>query len=87
MPQNFRSTFKNIKEQKVDPDLRHCMDQVTPSELRAALKRFGKNKSPGPSGLTAEMLLHASSEAQEIFLLPYVNDCIKQRNTPQYSKY
>ena len=60
MPQNFRSTFKNIKEQKVDPDLRHCMDQVTPSELRAALKRFGKNKSPGPSGLTAEMLLHAN---------------------------
>ena len=86
MPQSFRSTFKNIKEQKVDPDLRHCMDQVTPSELRAALKRFGKNKSPGPSGLTAEMLLHASPKTQETFLLPYVNDCITQRNTPKYSK-
>ena len=86
MPTRFRTIFSNIKTQQVDPDLKHTMDAVTPSELRAALQRMGKNKSPGPSGLTAEMLRHASTEAQETFILPYVNDCIKQRNTPQYTK-
>jgi hypothetical protein len=52
------------------------------SELRWALNKLGKNKSAGPSGLTAEMLLHASSEAQENFILPFVNSCMEKNDTP-----
>jgi hypothetical protein len=86
MPCKFRKIFKNIKVGGVDPSLRNSMSEVTPSELRFALKRMGKNKLGGPSGLTDEMLLYASSAAQEQYLLPFVNECIKNRNTPDWSK-
>ena len=86
MPRKFRRIFKNIKVGGVDPALRNSMSEVTPSELKFALKRMGKNKSGGPSGLTAEMLLHAPPAVQEQYLLPFVNECIKNRNTPDWSK-
>jgi hypothetical protein len=50
---------------------------VTTTELRYTLEQLGKNKPLGPSGLTAEMLLYASTEAQNTYLLPAVNDCFK----------
>jgi hypothetical protein len=79
MPRKFRRIFKNIKVGGVDPALRNSMSEVTPSELKFALKRMGKNKSGGPSGLTTEMLLHAPPAVQEQYLLPFVNECIKNR--------
>jgi hypothetical protein len=42
MPRKFRKIFKNIKVGGVDPALRNSMSEVTPSELRFALKRMGK---------------------------------------------
>ena len=56
------------------------------SELRWALNKLGKNKSTGPSGLSAEMLLYASPAAQETYILPFVNSCMKKKDTPSYTK-
>ena len=59
---------------------------VTPSELDWALNKLGKNKSTGPSGLSAEMLLHASPAARAKYILPFANSCLRNKNTPSYLK-
>ena len=49
MPRKFRKIFKNIKVGGVDPSLRNSMSEVTPFELRFALKSQTtkwKNSSP-----------------------------------------
>ena len=85
-PQKFRKLFHNLVNNYVNPDLLGATREVNMSELRWALNKLGKNKSAGPSGLTAEMLLHASSEAQENFILPFVNSCMAKKDTPSYTK-
>jgi hypothetical protein len=62
------------------------MRPVTIEELREVLERLGRNKSGGPSQLTAEMLMFASPEAQAAFILPFLNLCIQQKNTPMFTK-
>ena len=86
MPQWYKETFSNIKTRHINHRLRTSMRTVTPSELRAALERLGKNKSGGPSQLTAEMLIYSSPAAQAKFLLPFVNMCILNRDTPMFTK-
>ena len=86
MPTWYKETFHNVKTRRINPDLAKSMRPVTDAELRAALTRLGKNKSGGPSQLTAEMLVHASPTAQKEFLLPFVNECIRHQNTPVFTK-
>ena len=86
MPQWYRKTFGNIKNSYINPALANSMRTVSSTELRAALARLGKNKTGGPSQLTAEMLLFASDTAQTQYLLPFVNQCISKKNTPIFTK-
>jgi hypothetical protein len=86
MPTWYKETFHNVKTRRINPDLAKSMRPVTDAELRAALTRLGKNKSGGPSQLTAEMLVHASPTAQKEYLLPFVNECIRHQNTPVFTK-
>ena len=86
MPAWYRKTFRRIKTDYVHPDLAKSMRPVTIEELREALERLGRNKSGGPSQLTAEMLIFASPEAQAKFILPFLNLCIQQKNTPMFTK-
>ena len=86
MPKWYRTTFANVKNSYVNPALANSMRQVSPSELRAALSRLGKNKSGGPSTLTAEMLIFASDSAQMKYIHPFVNQCIINKNTPAFTK-
>ena len=86
MPQWYRKTFANVKNTYVNPALANSMRQVSPSELRAALSRLGRNKSGGPSTLTAEMLIFASDSAQMQYILPFVNQSIINKNTPEFTK-
>jgi hypothetical protein len=79
-------TFRRIKTDYVYPDLAKSMRPVTIEELREALECLGRNKSGGPSQLTAEMLIFASPEAQAKFILPFLNLCIQQKNTPMFTK-
>ena len=86
MPQQYRKLFKNLRNKDTNPALANVMGPVSPSELDWALNKLGKNKSTGPSGLLAEMLLHASLAARTKFILPFVNSCIHKKNTPSYLK-
>ena len=86
MPLWYRKAFKRIKNDYVNPDLATSLRPVTLEELRAALDRLGRNKSGGPSQLTAEMLIYASPEAQARFILPFVNMCLLNKNTPMFTK-
>ena len=86
MPQWYRKTFHNIKTRRINPDLANSMRPVSEAELRSALARLGKNKTGGPSELTAEMLVFASPAAQTAFILPFVNECIRHKNTPMFTK-
>ena len=62
------------------------MRPVTLEELRGALERLGRNKSGGPSQLTAEMLIFASPAAQAKYILSFLNACIENKNTRMFSK-
>ena len=86
MPAWYRKTFGNIKNSTINPALANSMRAVSPTELKAALSRLGKNKTGGPSHLTAEMLIFASESAQLQYILPFVNQCIKNKNTPLFTK-
>jgi hypothetical protein len=86
MPAWYRKAFHRIKNDYVNPDLLHSMRPVTLDELRGALERLGRNKSGGPSQLTAEMLIFASPAAQAKYILPFLNTCIENKNTPMFTK-
>jgi hypothetical protein len=86
MPQQYHKLFKNLRDNDTNPALTDAMRPVTPSELDWALNKLGKNKSTGPSGLSAEMLLHASLVARTKHILPFVNFCIHSKNTPSSLK-
>ena len=52
------------------------MDPITGDELRKTLHSMGKNKAPGPSGVTVEVLRHLPDDIMDDWLVPLVNHCL-----------
>ena len=53
----------------------------------AHLMNMGKNKAPGPSGITVEMLRHLPDVALDDWLLPLVNHCLLTQTLPESTKH
>jgi hypothetical protein len=47
---------------------------------------MGKNKAPGPSGVTVEMLRHLPDDIMDDWLLPLVNHCLTNQTLPTSQK-
>ena len=59
---------------------------LTGADLRKTLHSMGKNKAPGPSGITVEMLRHLPDEVLDNWLLPLVNHCLLTQTVPESAK-
>ena len=59
---------------------------LTGADLRKTLHSMGKNKAPGPSGITVEMLRHLPDEVLDNWLLPLVNHCLLTQTVPDSAK-
>ena len=62
------------------------MDPITGADLRKLLNSMGKNKTPGPSGVTVEMLRHLPDDIMDEWLLPLVNHCLTNQTLPASQK-
>ena len=60
---------------------------LTGADLRKTLNNMGKNKAPGPSGITVEMLRHLPDEVIDEWLLPLVNHCLSTQTLPESTKH
>jgi hypothetical protein len=67
-----------------------CDDILTPltgADLRKTLNNMGKNKAPGPSGITVEILRNLPDVALDDWLLPLVNHCLLIQTIPESTKH
>ena len=56
---------------------------LTGADLRKTPNTMGKNKAPGPSGITVEMLRHLPDVALDNWLLPFVNHKAHRCHVPR----
>ena len=63
-------------EPSIIPLYKDVLAPITGAELRTALHKMGRNKAPGPSGITVEMLRHLPDMILDNWLLPLVNYCL-----------
>jgi hypothetical protein len=62
------------------------MNPITGDELRKTLYSMEKNKAPGPSGVTVEMLRHLPDDIMDDWLIPLVNHCLTNQTLPASQK-
>jgi hypothetical protein len=84
MPAWYRKIFRRIKTDYVHPDLAKSMRPVTIEELREALERLGRNNRW--SFTTHSRNVDIRLPRGTGFILPFLNLCIKQKNTPMFTK-
>jgi hypothetical protein len=86
LPQWFQEMFHNVRQHESDPIYNHIMDDVNLPELNRVLAHMGKNKSPGGTLITVEHLHYLSDEQKQKWLIPYLNDCLSDKDIPRYTK-
>ena len=69
-----------------NPLYKDVLAPITGVELRTALHKMGRNKAPGPSGITVEMLRHLPDSTLDNWLLPLVNHCLTNQVLPDSVK-
>jgi hypothetical protein len=69
-----------------NPLFKDILAPISGTELRTALHKMGRNKSPGPSGVTVEMLRHLPDPILDNWLLPLVNHCLTNQVLPDSVK-
>ena len=70
-PRKIIRTNLNMKE-----------DEITMTEIKAAIKRFKNNKAPGPDKVTAEMFKYMHTYTLEI-LQSMLNECWRTATIPE----
>ena len=66
---------------------RHVLNQVTPEELTAVIRKLPKNKSPGPSGITYDdfsILLNSENLIKD--LCDMINWCYRTKQIPDAAR-
>ena len=88
LPPIIRDTFHptHLPQKAADPKFNNVMRSTTMDETIASLRKMGKKKAAGPSGVTVEMLLHLPPDIQEEWLLPFLNKCLENRDIPPFLK-
>ena len=71
----------------INPLYRDVLAPVTGAELRTALHKMGRNKAPGPSGITVEMLRHLPDPVIDNWLLPLAKQCLTNQVLPDSAKH
>ena len=80
----FHPTY--LPEKASNPIFTNMMRDASIDELQLSLKKMGRNKAPGPSKLTVEMLRHLSPAVQQTWLLPFINQCLQNRDAAPFTK-
>ena len=88
LPPIIRDTFHptHLPERAPDPKFKDVMKNTWLEELLGSLKKMGRKKAGGPSGLTVEMLLHLPEDIQREWLLPFINKCLQDKDIPPFLK-